>query len=67
MTIRRKVILLWCDEGSPDPGVDDPIRTALLPRRASVISLTDRKTTLRYQAGVRHWLALSQMLFTSNS
>ncbi len=32
--------------------------------RASVISLTDRKTTLRYQTRVRHWLALSQMLFT---
>jgi hypothetical protein len=32
--------------------------------RASVISLTDGKTTLRYQTRVRHWLALSQMLFT---
>src|SRR3979490_1732755 len=30
--------------------------------RVYVISLTDRKTTLRYQTRVRHWLALSRML-----
>jgi hypothetical protein len=34
-------------------------------RAVPVISLTDRKTTLRYQTRVvRHWLASSQMLFT---
>src|SRR5216683_7080466 len=33
---------------------------------APVISVTDRKTTLRYQTRVRRWLAMSQMLFTCN-
>src|SRR6266478_3794035 len=56
------------DPGRPAPSIwPDVIYGRDSHFGAPVISVTDRKTTLRYQTRVvRHWLALSQMLFTCN-
>jgi hypothetical protein len=50
-----------CLKAEARPG-SGPSNRADCRCRAPVISLTDRKTTLRYQTRVRRWPALSQML-----